>query len=186
MLRTKLNRWFCSPLGGSQALLCATLALAVPTAVRAAVNGVVSGCEFTPYLPFVFVCAMVLRWWQAALVALASVLILGGLFEGLPNHRVVLPCFETSAGMFLAVSAGLIGFATALRRMIAGLQTPSEAAGGVIFSLEKGEVWASWYGHDYPLRLGSRRTVARMMDDFLKQEDLAKRLELNGGDGAGR
>jgi hypothetical protein len=178
MFRTRLKGWFCSPLRGWRALLCVLLAIGLPTAARAAVNGVVTGCEFTPYLPFVFISAMLLRWWQASLVALASVAVLGGLFEGLPGH-IGLPCFELSAGMFLAASAALIAFALMVQRVVTVMQLPDEAGGGVVFSVERGEVWASWYGHAYPLRLGTRRKVARMMEDFLKQEELARRLQSN-------
>jgi hypothetical protein len=63
-----------------------------------------------------------------------------------------------------------------VRRVVATLQKPNGSSDGIIFSLDKGEVWASWYGHEQPVRLGSRYPVAKMMDDFLKQEQLAKRL----------
>jgi len=177
MLRDNFNRWLRSPLlTGPTAIFCVILALALPTLVRAAVNGVVTGCEFTPYLPFVFVCAVMLRWWQAGAVALASVAILGGVLEGPPRHMLALPCFLPSAGMFLAASAGMIAMAVLVRHVVARLQKPDDSSGGIIFSLEKGEVWASWRGHGQPVRLGTRHTVANMMDDFLKQEQLAKRL----------
>jgi hypothetical protein len=177
MFRDNFNRWLRAPLvTGRMAVLCGTLALALPTFVRAAVNGVVTGCEFTPYLPFVFLCAVMLRWWQAGAVALASVAILGGVLQGPPRHMLALPCFLPSAGIFLASSAGMIGIAVLVRRVVATLQKPNGSSDGIIFSLDKGEVWASWYGHEQPVRLGSRRSVAKMMDDFLKQEQLAKRL----------
>ena len=177
MLRDGFNRWLRAPLlTGHRAISCAILALALPTLVRAAVNGVVTGCEFTPYLPFVFLCAVMLRWWQAGAVALASVAILGDVFGGPPRHMLALPCFLPSAGIFLAASAGMIAIAVLVRQVIATMQKPDDSSGGIVFSLEKGEVWASWYGHGQPVRLGSRHTVANMMDDFLKQEQLAKRL----------
>ena len=66
-----------------------------------------------------------------------------------------------------------------VRQVVAMLQKPDDSAGGIVFSLEKGEVWASWYGHGQPVRLGTRRTVASKMEDFLKHEDLAKRLAEN-------
>ena len=83
MIRAGSTRWLIMPLlTGRFALLCAMVAVALPTLVRAAVDGVVTGCEFTPYLPFVLVCAILLRWWQAGAVALVSVGIIGGLFGG--------------------------------------------------------------------------------------------------------
>ncbi|HWL75611.1 MAG TPA: hypothetical protein VNQ74_17220, partial [Burkholderiaceae bacterium] len=69
-------------MSGWLALLCGIGAVAVPTIVRVAVNGVVTGCEFTPYLPFVLLSAIFLGWKQAIAVALASVAVLGGLFFG--------------------------------------------------------------------------------------------------------
>ena len=183
MIRAAFSRWLSAPvLRGWRALACGLIAVGLPTLVRAAINGEVTGCEFTPYLPFVLVSAILLRWWQASVVALASVAVMGGLFEGLPSQQLTLACFAPSAAVFLGAAAGLIAFASVLRWLITGLQTPNEEAGGIVFSLDRGEVWASWYGHAYPLRLGTRRKVARMMEDFLKQEDLATRLGSNDGD----
>ena len=105
MLRAGSNPLLWTPvLTGSQAFLCGLVAVACPTLVRAAVNGVIMGCEFTPYLPFVLAAAILLRWWQAGLVAIMAVAIMGGLFQGatIPSHQ---PCFERAAGLFLAASA---------------------------------------------------------------------------------
>jgi len=154
----------------------ALTAVAIPTSIRAAMSGHVTGCEFTPYLPFVLLSAIFLRGWQAAAVALTSVAIMGGLFQGSLVHLT--SCFIPSAGMFLASSALMIGVAVVMRRVVAALQNrdSDESAGGIVFSLEQDQVWASWYGQGAPVRLGSRRKVADMMEDFLAQEELAKRL----------
>jgi hypothetical protein len=176
----RFNRYLCAPLvTGSKAVGLAMFAVGLPTLVRASVNGVVTGCEFTPYLPFVFLCAIMLRWWQAGAVALACVVVLGGLLEGPPTYMLAAPCFLPSAGMFLAASAGMIALAVLIRQVFTALQRPGNVSGEIIFSLEKDEVWASWYGHELPVRLGRRHRVADMMEDFLKQEQLAKRLETN-------
>ena len=161
------------PLAGASAFSCAVTAVAIPTAIRAALSGVVTGCEFTPYLPFVFISAVLLRWWLAAAVALTSVAIMGGLFQGAPYFEAA--CFAPAAGIFLASSAVLIVIAVLGRRAILGLLKPRDAQ-GVIFSLEKGEVWASWYGQGAPIRLGTQRKVSEMMEDFLAQVRLGKRL----------
>lgn len=168
------TRWVAlTPLTGRPALLCAFSALAFPTLFRAAIQGVVTGCEFTPYLPFVFIAAILLRWWLAGLVAVASVAIMGGVFDGSLLHPM--SCFIPAATVFVASSTVMIGIAMFVRRLVqsrgAGVST-----GGVIFSLEKGEVWASWYGQAAPVRLGARSDVSRMMADFLAQEQVAKRL----------
>ena len=165
---------------GRISILIGIIALALPTMVRAAVNGAVTGCEFTPYLPFVLVCALLLRWWHAGLVALASVAILGEVFIGPTVRLFHSECFLTSAGIFLASSAGIIVTVQILRRVIAAIQGPdAHRSGGLIFSLEKGEVWASWYGHGPAMRLGSQEKVSEKMKDFLGETEVAKRLNGN-------
>ena len=165
------------PVTGWNALLCGVALVAVPTAVRAAINGAVTGCEFTPYLPFVLVSAILMGWRQAIAVALASVGVLGGLFTG-DSHAPLEACFLSGAGIFLASSAMIIGIAVVIRRVIAGLEPQGADAdsGGIIFSLEKGEVWASWYGQSPPVRLGSQKRVGAMMEDYLAQVEIGKRL----------
>src|SRR3954454_16064436 len=108
MLRAGLIRWIQAPqLAEWQALLFALFALWIPTVIRVSIEGAVTGCEFTPYLPFVLICALLLRWWQSSAVALTSVAILGGLFGGSPTFH--LSCFTPAAGVFLASSAVMIG-----------------------------------------------------------------------------
>jgi len=179
MIRAGIDRWLqASPLSGWHAFSCMAVAVGFPTIVRAAVNGVVTGCEFTPYLPFVLLAAILLRWWQASAVAIVSVAILGGLFTRSLADVITLPCFISGAGMFLASSALIIGVIVLVRRMITALQNrgADESLGGIVFSLEEGTVWASWYGQGTPVRLGSQRRVSEMMKDFLAQEELARRL----------
>jgi hypothetical protein len=178
MIRATLSRWLPAfPVSGLSAVLCMILSVGVPTTIRAAVDGAVTGCEFTPYLPFVLICAIGLRWWQAGVVALACVAIMGGFFAGPPTELTSV-CFISSAGMFLASSVLLIGLAVFLRGLIGVLQSrgADEFSSGIVFSLEQGTVWASWYGQASPVRLGSQRRVSEMMKDFLAQEELAKRL----------
>ena len=159
------------------ALLCGIGAVALPTIIRVAVNGAVTGCEFTPYLPFVLLSAILLGWWQAGAVALASAAVFSGLFIVPPSHFLEQSCAISAVGIFLAASAMFIGIVIVVRRAIAViLSHPDEASGGVIFSLEEGQVWASWYGQGPPVCLGSQKRVGKMMEDFLAQEELAKRL----------
>ena len=51
-----------------------------------------------------------------------------------------------------------------------------ESPGGIVFSLDDGKVWASWYGQGPPVLLGSQKKVSGMMEDFLAQEEVGKRL----------
>lgn len=178
MFRANLNRWLRAPfLIGWLALLCGIGLVALPTVVRAGVDGAVTGCEFTPYLPFVLLSAILLGWWQAGVVALASVGVLGGLFFGSPEALVEEPCFKSGAGVFLASSALIVGLVMLVRRMLADvLGDPDESSGGVIFSLDQGKVWASRHGQGPPVCLGSQERVSEMMEDFLAQEELGKRL----------
>lgn len=179
MLRTGLRKWVRGPpFTGRLALICGVIAIALATALRAAVNDVVTGCEFTPYLPFVLLSAVFMRWWQAALVALVSVVILGGLFVGPLHESLASACFQSSAGIFLAASAAMIGSVLLVRRLFIGIHRSGddETAGGIVFSLEDGKVWASWYGQETPVLLGSQSTVSTMMEDFLAQVEVGKRL----------
>ena len=47
----------------------------------------------------------------------------------------------------------------------------------IIFSERDGYVLASWPGTNASVRLGRREMVAAMMEDFLAQAELGKRLE---------
>jgi hypothetical protein len=180
MVRAELIRWLQGRrLAGWQALICMLLAVWIPSIIRLAANGAVTGCEFTPYLPFVLICAIMLRWWQAAIVALLSVATVGGLFGGSPAFAF--SCFMPAAGIFLASSASMIAIAQGIRLAFSAMQKrgADESLGGIVFSLEKGEVWASWYGNGPPVLLGSQFKVSEMMQDFLKQEELGKRFNQN-------
>jgi hypothetical protein len=184
MVRSGLKTWLADPpLTGRLALLCALLAIAFGTIFRAAINDTVTGCEFTPYLPFVLLSAVLLRWWQAALVALCSTAALGLLFMGPPNELVASDCFLSSAGIFLAASAAMIGGVFLVRRLFISFHRAGadEAAGGVVFSLRDEQVWASWYGQGAPVLLGSEAKVSTMMQDFLAQVEVGKRLNGNAG-----
>jgi len=101
---------------------------------------------------------------------------MGGIFEGSLFH--VAPCFFPAAGTFAATSAIMIGIASVLRRLVAPFPSAvtHQPAGGIVFSLDKGQVWANWYGLAAPVRLGTRNEVSYMMQDFLAQEELARRL----------
>ena len=169
---------------GQWALACGIGAVVIPTIVRFSVNGVVSGCEYTPYLPFVLLSAVLLRWWQAGAVTLASAAVFSGVFLGSPTEFLHDACTLSSVGMFFAASTMIISIVVAIRRLTARMFSHAdEAKGGVIFSMEDGHVWASWYGQGPPVCLGSQQRVGRMMEDFLAQEELAKRFadQASGG-----
>jgi hypothetical protein len=56
-----------------------------------------------------------------------------------------------------------------------GLLSPS-TKGSVIFSLLDGQVWVSWTGVAYRVKLGCAAEVEAMMRDYLKQSECADRL----------
>lgn len=177
MSRMRVTRWLQSPLvTGPPAVLCMVGAVLVPTLIRYSLNGVITGCEFTPYVPFVLLSAIFLRWWQAALVAFASAALFSGVMLG-SGHQFADPCTRSAIGLFLASSALMIGTVMLLRHAVAGLlSSPDESSNTVIFSMEKGQVWATLPGKGPPVCLGSQNNVHEMMEDFLAQNELAKRL----------
>jgi hypothetical protein len=155
------------------------VAIAVPTIIRFVVAHEVSGVAFSPYVPFVLLTAVMLKWTHAAAVALISAAVADLLF--------VEPLFELLAGptdafgiaIFLASSALMIILVRASRFIVHARPKPvpsGETETGIIFSLEKGQAWASWSDSGRPLRLGPESEVAEMMKDFLAQIELGKRL----------
>ena len=97
------------PFDGRAALLIGVLAVGVPTGLRAAVDGVVTGVPISGYVPFVLMSAVLLGWWNATLVALASAILGDALFVGQPNHLLEGPDDVFIVGLFLFVSGVVIG-----------------------------------------------------------------------------
>jgi hypothetical protein len=170
------------PIRGRAAFLCGLLAVVVPTSVRMFVDGHVTGFAVTPYVPFMLLSAILLVWNQAVVVALSSAAIADALFVGTRGQMFEGPSDLIVIGIFVVAAAMMIGFVHYVRNVIADLRTRSTrtrlsaAPGGIIFSLEKGEAWASWYGGETPICLGPEDEVAEMMRDFLAQRELGKRL----------
>jgi len=75
--------------------------------------------------------------------------------------------------VFLAASAIAICLVRACKSYIQGRRPIGE---GIIFSLDQGHAWASWYRTGSRVRLGSKEEVAEMMKDFLAQLELGERL----------
>ena len=180
MSRAELIRRLLAPsVTGIQALGLAIVVIAIPTLIRAAVDGFVTGCEFSVYLPFVLVAAIFMEWRYAAAVALASVGLADYLFM---THSSFLsgPCNSYVVGIFLANSALIIGVVVGIRAKFAGMINTDRsefAAGHVVFSLENNQAWAGWHGRKTMVQLGSKDDVAEMMEDFLAQLELAERLK---------
>lgn len=164
---------------GGWALLCNLAAIAFPTLVRAAVDHAVSGIAFVPYFPCVLLAAIFLGWRHAAIVAVASAAIVDALFIGPPTALLGGPTDIFGVSVFLLASALTIGFVHAARSAIMELNRPrvdDSQFRGIVFSSEAGHAWASWYDRGTPVHLGPQDEVAAMMQDFLAQLDLGKRL----------
>jgi hypothetical protein len=167
------------PLRGSWALLSGLALIAVPTLIRASVDGSVSGSVFLPYFPFVLVSALLLKPAHAAVVALVSAAMADLLFMHPEFTLVAGPSDLFGAAVFLVSSALMITVVQAARSLIADYLSPDSAdatAGGIVFSSEEGQVRASWYSARPPVHLGPQSEVARMMADFLAQVELGERL----------
>ena len=162
-----------APMGGMPALICGLAAITVPTLVRASVDGVVSGIAFSPYIPFVLVSALLLEWKYAAGVALVSSIVADMMFVDPRYVFIAGPTDVFGMSVFLVASAIAICVVRSSKTFIRGRRPIGE---GIIFSLDQGQAWASWYRTGSRVRLGSRDEVTEMMEDFLAQIELGKRL----------
>lgn len=180
MSRAELMRRLLAPsVTGTRAIGLVVLCIAIPTLIRAAVDGFVTGCEFSVYLPFVMVAAIFMEWRYAAIVALSSVGLADYLFM---THASFFsgPCDVYVVSMFLTISTLIIGLINAIRMKFAGIISTDRsefAAGQVVFSLENNQAWAGWHDRKTMVQLGTKDDVAEMMEDFLAQLELAERLE---------
>lgn len=175
-----LRPWLVNPsVPAGWATFWTAMAVTVPALIRSSVDGAVSGCESVPFVPAVLLTAIFLGWRYATVVALASAFLADALFMG--HGRLLLegPCDYFGVSAFLISSTLIIGTVELIRSEIGRASnggSASESSAGIVFSLESGQAWASWYGSDAPIRLGPQKEVAEMMKDFLAQLELAKRL----------
>lgn len=174
----RLNMWLLMPPArGGTAFLCGLVAIAVPTLIRASVDGIVSGSAFLSYLPFVLLAAILLDWRHAAAVVVVDAVVADLLFVG--RRYEFLEGADDIFGLiaFLVSSALVVGLVHIVRSLMRDRQDrPEELAGEVIFSLEGGEAWVRSTGSSSSVRLGPQEEVAGMMQDFLAQLELGKRL----------
>ncbi len=180
MTRDHLTDLLVAPsITGLPAVLCVILTAGVPSLIRAAVDGFVSGCELTIYLPFVVLAAIFMCWRHAVATALLSALLAETVVLG--HHSILSPCSVYSLSVFAGGSALLIGLVHGLRRLIQRrLARIGSSEGDIVFSLENGQAWASWYGQTSPVLLGPQNEVAEMMQDFIAQLELGRRLQKAG------
>lgn len=185
MQRSHLGRfsadWFSAPpLEGGLAVACSLAAVAIPALMRLAMFPGVNDYQCITFCPFVLATAIVAGSRLATIVAIANAAICNALMGA---HYVLHLNGPSLVGsfIFLSYSFIVIGCVHLVRkrsaRSPAGEAASVEPSGGIVFSLEAGEAWASWQGSHTPVRLGAEHEVASMMEDFLAQLELGKRLE---------
>lgn len=174
-----VRKWFLAPpLTGKQAHFWTVVAVAVPTLIRAAFQGVVSGIPLQTYVPFVLLAAICLGWRHATAVALGSAVVGSLLFIEPRFIFLAGPTDIFAIAAFLVGSAMIIKFVHALKGIVVDApgSTAAQQRSGIVFSSEGGDAWASWQGHSCSVRLGNQDDVAEMMQDFLAQRELGKQL----------
>lgn len=176
-----LVRWLASPsVTGIKALALGVAMVVIPTIIRAVVDPIVNGCEFTIFLPFVLIAAVFMEWRYAAVVSLACVGLADYLFMAPVQNFLRGPCDTYVIGVYLTASALMIGLVAVIRTMVASSFSPADLekqSVPVVFSLEEDQAWAGWHGRRSTVRLGQKDDVAEMMEDFLAQLELAERLK---------
>lgn len=168
-----------APLKGVPAALAGTTLVVLPTALRESLDDVVVGMTITPYIPFIILAAIVLGWKQTAIVAAVSAVVADALFIGTRARLFEGTTDLIDIGIFAIAAAMIIGLVQSARKVVADLHRSlrvDRSPRGIIFSLDRGDAWASWNGLAPPVCLGPRDEVASMMRDFLAQVELGKRL----------
>ena len=163
---------------GFSAVCWGFVAVLVPTVVLSALDDIVTGAAVVPFVPSVLLSAIFLGTRLAGGVALGSAAVADALFVGPPNQLLEGPSDIFAVLALLIASAVIIGFVAAARRHVCKCEhvAAKEHPGGIVFSAEDGQAWASWYGKEGAVHLGPRDEVAEMMADFVKQVEFGKRL----------
>jgi hypothetical protein len=166
----------------SWAIVWTVLAVIVPTVVRAGVDEIVMGCESIVYVPSVLLAAIFLGARHAAIVAVASAFVSDWMFMG-HEHSLFETCDLFGIGIFILASALIIASVELPRQVPKTVlsSAPDGDPAGIVFSLENGQAWVSWYGGRCPVRLGPKSEVADMMQDFLAQLEVGERLTKRRG-----
>jgi len=164
---------------GTLALGWAIAAVVVPTAFRLLFDHAITGVAFSPYLPFVLFAAIFLGPRHAAAIAAASAIVADLLFIDPRFVPLAGPTDLFGMAVFLATAALVIMLVQTARHIVEACVKPApcgENQTGIIFSLERGQAWATWAGCQKPLRLGPQGEVTDMMQDFLAQIEVGNRL----------
>lgn len=108
------------PVGASLAYACAMVAL--PTLIRASIDGVVSDTTFVTYYPFILLSGLLLSWGTAAAITVASAVVANFLFME-PRHLFFATATDTTGTFFFVLCAMLIvAVGQTLRRAVQELE----------------------------------------------------------------
>lgn len=180
MVRTALAGWLAMPpIIGPVAPLVGAAALVIPTTLLSMDHALRGGACCTTYVPFVLLSALLLGPVYASFVAVGAAGLADALFMG-PRFQLLESPMDTFGDTASIISSALIiGTVYLFRRLLAQRQRSQTRASpaGVIFSRERGQVWASWSCQETPICLGAEKRVHVMMEDYLAQVRLANRLE---------
>ncbi len=172
------NLFIDPPVSGVWAVVLGICALAVPTVILSLDPALPAGACCTTYFPFVLLCAILMGPLYSSAIALGAIVLADALFMG-PRYQLLESPMDDFAAIVsstsFAVIIGLIYWVRKVGRERLRLADSAEMESGVIFSLERGQAWASWPGAAR-VRLGPQDEVAEMMEDYLAQLELAKRL----------
>ena len=166
------------PLAGPFAPILSAAALVIPTTILSLDHALPAGACCTTYFPFVLLSAVLLGPLYASAVAIGSAGLADALFMGPRYHLFDSPMDKFGDTASLISSVLIIGLVYLFRKLLKNRSQSNdpESKAGIIFSLEKGQAWASWAGATDRVNLGSQEEVATMMQDFLAQLELGKRL----------
>jgi hypothetical protein len=181
--RISKNWLFAPPLRGAPAWAVTAASIAIPSILRLTIPPHLMDQGCTTFFPFVLATSILCGWRFASLVAIGSMIACHMIMAGTPFDFNISGAQAEGYGIFLASSAFMIAVIRLFRAVAARSlrQAGAKCNGkGVVFSLDDGEAWASWYGVDAPVHLGPRDQVVHMMEDFIKQVELGKRFERNG------
>lgn len=185
MTHTNISQsWFVAPplRGAWPAVFWILLSLPVATAIRSVMNcGEVIGECCTPLFLYVMVSAVLLGPLVALVTTGASAAVSLILFSEQANRVKMGPDGEFwGLALFLIYCFLIVGAVESVRRSFvrfSRLAGGRERSSGVVFSLEGGQAWANWPGAPSPVRLGPENEVTEMMQDFVAQVKLGRRLD---------
>jgi hypothetical protein len=180
--QTRISKsWlFAPPIHGPWAVALTVVAGLIPVFIRLGMSPQIDDQACTIFCPFVLAISILCGWRWALALAVGTATACNTILMGAPYmfhfQRSEIEGLSTFLGysVFVVLVIQLFRMTAARSLRQAGA---AERASGIVFSLDDGQAWASWYGIDAPVRLGPRDEVVQMMEDFIAQVELGKRLQ---------